>query len=139
MSSELTAPDGWEVVTEPAVGTRLVAAEPEHGGFRANLVVTSVACGGLSFSEWQAGTDVVLGRTLDRYLVIDLERVAVAGHPGGRRLAHHVGPTGEALTMEQWFTAVDDVGHTLTATVPTSRYLDLSDTMGRAAASWRPS
>ncbi|WP_460835203.1 hypothetical protein [Nocardioides hungaricus] len=138
MSTDLRLPTGWEVVADPAVGTVLVAAEPERDGFRANLVVTTVPCGGLSFPAWQAGTDVVLGRALDRYLVIDLERLDVGGRPGGRRLAHYVGPRGEALTMEQWFTAADDVGHTLTATVPTARYLDLGAAVARAADSWRP-
>lgn len=136
MPPEIDLPQGWDVVTDPIEGTVLVAAEP-GGTFRANLVLTRVPCGGLSLGDWQAGTDVVLGRSLDRYLVIDLELLEVAGHPGGRRLAHHVSPDGQALTMEQWFTRVDDVGHTLTATVPTDRYLELGEAVARAATSWR--
>ena len=40
--------------------------------------------------------------------------------------------------MEQWFTQIDDVGYTLTATVETARYDALADTLAAAAASWSP-
>lgn len=145
MPAELTAPPGWEVHDRPAVGARLVLVEPAgppspsgSSGFRANLVVTAVPAGGLSFRDWQAGSDEILARALDDYLLIDLERLEVAGRPGGRRLAHHAGPRGEALTMEQWFTLVGDVGHTLTATVDTARYDELADLLATTAAGWRP-
>lgn len=139
MPAELTAPPGWEVHDRPAAGARLVVVEPAGPApFRANLVVTAVPVGGLSFRDWQAGSDEILARALDDYLLIDLERLELAGRPGGRRLAHHAGPGGEALTMEQWFTLVDDVGHTLTATVDTGRYDELADLFATAAAGWRP-
>ena len=139
MPAELTAPPGWEVHDRPAAGARLVVVEPAGPAlFRANLVVTAVPAGGLSFRDWQAGSDEILARALDDYLLIDLERLEVDGRPGGRRLAHHAGPGGEALTMEQWFTLVDDVGHTLTATVDTARYDELADLLATTAAGWRP-
>lgn len=135
-------PPGWVRAPEPPDGTDLVAAEPGDpdapGAFRANVVVTRTPLGGMSFRDWQAGTDELLPRTLEGYLLVDLERVAVGGAPGGRRLAHHTGPCGEALTLEQWFVAVGDVGHTLTATCPTPRYDELADPVARVAASWRP-
>ncbi len=39
--------------------------------------------------------------------------------------------------MEQWFTQIDDVGYTLTATVETVRYDTLADALATSAASWR--
>jgi hypothetical protein len=80
----------------------------------------------------------LLPRMLDGYLLVDLERLEFHGRPAGRRLAHHTGPGGQALTMEQWFTQIDDVGYTLTATVETARYDALADTLAAAAASWSP-
>ncbi|NYD40532.1 hypothetical protein [Nocardioides panaciterrulae] len=114
------------------------ALEPASGRFRSNVVVTEQPTGGLGFRDWQAGTDELLPRTLPDYLLVDLERLELDGHPAGRRLAHHAGPAGEALTMEQWFVLVDGVGHTLTATVETWRYDELADSLAGVAASWRP-
>ncbi len=115
-----------------------VALEPESGRFRTNVVVTEQPTGGLDFRDWQAGTEELLPRTLPDYLLVDLERLEVDGLPAGRRLAHHAGPGGEALTMEQWFVLVDGTGHTLTATVETWRYDELADSLAGVAASWRP-
>jgi hypothetical protein len=80
----------------------------------------------------------VLPRALGDYLLVDLERVEIDGHPGGRRLAHHVDEAGRALTLEQWFVLDGDRGWTLTATVDTLRYDELADTCATAAAGWRP-
>ena len=135
----LSVPPGWEILEDPPETTLLVARGPaRQEAFRPNLVVTAQDTGGLDFRDWQAGTDELLPRILDAYLLVDLERLEIDGHPGGRRLAHHTGPAGEALTMEQWFTLVDGVGHTLTATVETWRYDELADALATAAASWRP-
>lgn len=135
-------PADWEVVLAPADGIALVArapADPEApAAFRANLVLTEVPTGELSFRDWQAGTDELLPRVLEDYLLVDLERGEIAGRVAGRRLAHHRGPGGEALTMEQWFVLVEDVGHTLTATAPTAAYDGLADLFAAVAARWRP-
>jgi hypothetical protein len=48
------------------------------------------------------------------------------------------GPGGSALTMEQWFVAIDGVGHTLTATVLTSDYATWAAQIDAAAATWSP-
>jgi hypothetical protein len=136
------APGTWETVTPPGPDITWVAREPvdpsDPSRFRANLVLTAVTTAGMSFRDWQAGTDELLPRVLDDYLLVDLERLEVGGRPGGRRLAHHAGPGGEALTMEQWFVLVDDVGHTLTATVDTWRYDELADVCAEVARRWRP-
>lgn len=140
---QLLVPDGWEVLTEGLPeGTTLIAREPAEprapDRFRANLVVTEVSTGGLGFRDWQVGTDELLPRILDDYVLVDLERLEIDGRPAGRRLAHHAGPAGEALTMEQWFTLVEGIGHTLTATVETWRYDELADACAQVAAGWRP-
>lgn len=138
----LTPPPGWEVLSEPPPGTAWVAVEPayptEPERFRANLVLTVHPTGGLSFRDWQVGSDELLPRTLEDYLLVDLEKLEVGGLPGGRRLAHHAGPRGQALTMEQWFVLLDDTGHTLTATTETWRYDELADICAAVAAGWRP-
>jgi hypothetical protein len=139
---ELSLPPGGEVLGDDTGQPVLIAREPVDAErpdrFRANVVLTATPVAGLSFRDWQAGTDELLPRTLDDYLPVDLEKLDVAGRPGGRRLAHHASPDGRALTMEQWFTLVDDVGHTLTATVETWRYDELADLCAAVARSWRP-
>lgn len=118
------------------------AVEPrqpdEPGRFRANLVLTCDDTTGMTFRDWQVATDEVLPRALDDYLLVDLEKVEVDGHPGGRRLAHHVDASGRALTMEQWCTLAGDRGWTLTATCETWSYDDLAEAFAATAAVWRP-
>lgn len=129
--ARISVPDGWEILCDEESDT-LVALEPgepgEPGtGFRANLVLSVVANGDLSFRDWQVATDATLPEMLTDYQLLDLEKLDVAGRPGGRRLAHHVSPDGVPLTMEQWFTAVGGTGYTLTATVDSWRYDELAD------------
>lgn len=135
-------PPGWETLAGPLPVALWAAVHPEHperpGLFRSNLVLTCDDLGGMSFRDWQAGTDEVLRRTLADYLLVDLERLQVDGRPGGRRLAHHVDDAGRALTMEQWFTQDGDRGWTLTATVDTWFYDGVADDLAGVAATWRP-
>jgi hypothetical protein len=134
-------PAGWTFTSDNPPGTAAVALEPpdpqDPGRFRANLVLTLDAIGQLSFSDWQNGTDELLPRVLTGYLVVDLEHLSGGDRPAGRRLAAYVGPQGQALTMEQWFTRIGDLGHTLTATVETVRYDELADTFRVTADQWR--
>ena len=135
-------PLGWDKVARPRPGTVWTAVEPadleQRDRFRANLVLTCDALGGLTFRDWQVASDEVLPTMLQDYLLIDLERLEVDGRPGGRRLAHHVDHAARALTMEQWFVAGDDLGWTLTATVETWSYDGVADELAGIAASWRP-
>ncbi len=122
--ARMSVPEGWEILVAEDSDT-VVALEPAadgDDGFRANLVLSVVGNDGMSFRDWQTATDETLPAMLQDYLLLDLEKRPVAGLPGGRRLAHHVSPEGVALTMEQWFTVVDGVGFTLTATVDSWRY-----------------
>jgi hypothetical protein len=117
-------PTSWEILSDPTPDVALVALEPaaEPEVFRANLVLTIGPLGGRSLGQWQAISEAALAAALTDYRLIDLEQLDVAGHPGGRRLAHHVTPAGVPVTLEQWFTVVSDLGCTLTGTVSTVRY-----------------
>ena len=133
--ARMSVPEEWEVLTSEDSDT-VVALEPSAPGdevFRANLVLSVVDNGGLGFRDWQTATDEVLPAMLQDYLLLDLEKRPVAGLAGGRRLAHHVSPEGVALTMEQWFTVVDGVGFTLTATVDSWRYDQWADELAALA------
>jgi hypothetical protein len=118
------------------------AVEPldldDPGRFRANLVLTCDDTTAMTFRDWQAATDEVLPHVLDDYLLVDLERIELDGHPGGRRLAHHADAAGRALTMEQWFVLDGDRGWTLTATCETWSYDELAEAFAAVAEAWRP-
>lgn len=133
--ARMSVPDGWEVLSAQDSDT-VVALEPAteaEEAFRANLVLSVVDNDGMSFRDWQTATDEVLPEMLQDYLLLDLEKRPVAGLAGGRRLAHHLSPEGVALTMEQWFTVVDGVGFTLTATVDSWRYDAWADELATLA------
>ena len=135
-------PQGWDKVARPPAGAVWAAVEPvdlaRPDRFRANLVLTCDDLGGLTFRDWQVGSDEVLPTMLEDYLLVDLEHLDVDGLPGGRRLAHHVDQTARALTMEQWFVADGGRGWTLTATVETWSYDELAGELAGVAAAWRP-
>ncbi len=132
-------PADWEIRLDPAEGTAYAVLEAPreidgHPAFRANLVATVGTTGGLGFRDWQAGTDELLPRVLADYQLIDLEKLTIDRHPGGRRLAHHASEEAGPLTMEQWFALVDGTGYTLTATVDTGRYDGFADLFAQVAA-----
>lgn len=116
-----------------------VALEPQRtdGGFRANLVLTVVDNAALTFRDWQAGTDRLLPILLEDYEVIDLQRLTVAGHPGGRRSATHRDACGRPLLMNQWFASVQSQGVTLTATADAASFGLLNSTFVAASRSLR--
>ncbi|MFE6507736.1 hypothetical protein ACFVDI_07350 [Nocardioides sp. NPDC057767] len=133
----LVLPDGWESV-DPPEGVRFLALAPADGTFRANITVTAQTNGDLGFRDWQVGSEMAFVQMMPGYTPIDLERLTIAGQEAGRRLAMYDGPGGSALTMEQWFVAIDGVGHTLTATVPTSDYAAWATLLDATAATWVP-
>jgi len=131
----LLVPTGWDVLVDVEPGTPLVAVEPDRQSWRANVVLTRTELEGLSFRDWQVGTDELLARTLHDYRLLDLERLTVAGRDGGRRLAHHVTAKGVAVVLEQWCVAVGAVGWALTSTVDVERHDLLTDVAAACAAS----
>ena len=135
--AEVTLPDGWEILPDQPPGTAAAREPVADEGFRANLVLTRADNAEIDFRDWQVATDELLPRMLNDYLLLDLERCEVAGRPGGRRLAHHVTPDGVAVTMEQWFTSADGVGHTLTATIDSWRYDAVAAAWASVAAGLR--
>ena len=137
LGSSVEVPDDWELLETAAV-------EPADGNaFRASAVLSAEPLGDVDFSTWQDSADAAAAKVLTDFRLLDREHVTIAatlvhaGHPGGRRLAHHLAPTGHALAMEQWFTVVDSVGWTLTLTVDAPRYDLLADRFTDIAASWR--
>lgn len=141
-------PADWSV--SYANPTTCVALEPRRysGEFRTNIVLTVVTNGSMAFRTWQAGTDRLLPIMLHDYEVIDLERLDVAGHPGGRRLARHRAPCGRPVLLNQWFANIDGMGGgmdgdcgpnrlgiTLTGTADALLFVLVNATFERAAAS----
>ncbi|WP_250445793.1 DUF1795 domain-containing protein [Actinotalea sp. C106] len=114
----LEVPPGWEVVEAPSPGVALVVVEPQDGTeFRSNLVLTvGELPPTMTFRDWQAGNDELLGSSLQEYLLVDLEHTEVGGLPAVRRLAHHTAPPDLPVTLQQWAVLVDGQGVTLSAT-----------------------
>lgn len=139
-------PPDWDRLARPPEETLWMAVEHHSFGsdrFRGTLAHTVEPLSGeIGMREWVHQTEDLASTTLPGYLLIDLERLGIAGQPGGRRLAHHTGPNDEALVLEQWFVIIDhtdrSVGHTLTATLATDRYDTLADVVATAVQSWHP-
>lgn len=136
--ARVSVPDGWELAVDERSRTAMALEPPrELGGvaaFRCNLVLNADDTA-LDFRQWQVNTDQLLPEVLTDYLLLDLERLEVAGHAGGRRLARHVAGDGTDVTMEQWFTLVGGTGFTVTATVDSWRYAALADQLSGHARS----
>ncbi|MGB5952988.1 MAG: hypothetical protein WBG57_10830 [Ornithinimicrobium sp.] len=111
------------------------ALEAPVAVFRANLVLTVVNNAELTFGQWQRASDHLLPIALKDYELLDVQKVRLAGRPGGRRLARHLSTSGEVLVMQQWFTVCGHLGVTLTATCDVGSYLLLLPQMQTAAVS----
>lgn len=125
-------PEAWDVLVDVDATTKLVALEPEHDGtaavgFRANLVVTVDEVGEQPFDAWQRGTDQILDQSLQGWVLLDLERLEVDGHPAVRRLGTYLAPDGPPVTLEQWAILRDSTGFTCSVTVATSAWPFLAD------------
>jgi len=126
-------PPGWStsVVSSAAVA----ALEPARDGtFRANLVLTVLPNGGLSFAQWQAHSDRVLPLVLRDYELIDLQKCSVATVPGGRRLSRYRAVDGRMLMLHQWFCAPGGIGVTLTSTCEVPSYAVVDERVRDAVA-----
>ena len=141
LGASVEVPDDWELIDTAA----LEPVDSEGDAFRASAVLSAEPLGDLDFSTWQDTADAAAPSVLTDFRLLDREHVTVdvrldpghPGHRGGRRVAHHLAPTGQALVMEQWVTLVDSVGWTLTLTVDAPRYDLLADLFADIAASWR--
>lgn len=130
----IAVPDTW--TTHLAVRGVPLTAVDDGPGFRTNAVLTySRLPDGMGFEDWQRTSDQLLPSTLHDFLLLDLERLDVAGRPGARRLAHHASKENESLTMEQWVTLVGSTGITLTLTCATLRYVELEPVLTALASS----
>jgi len=110
-----------EELSEPAA---VVCLEPNVGQpFCASIVVTLEPIDpNATFDDWQATTETQFATTLQRYMLIDLERAAMWGRPAVRRLGTHLSPVGMSVTFEQWCVAVGDCGITITCSAGTPVY-----------------
>ncbi len=135
----MPVPPGWDTAEDPAPGVALVAAEPDNGGFRANLVVTvDELPADLDLTSWQATVEPMLGTALHDYILIDAEETQVRGRPTFRRLAHHLVEKSGAVTMEQWAHTEGATGYTVTASVATLAYASLADLFAEVVDGWEP-
>ncbi len=112
---------------EPLVA--VIALEPPVEGidFRANIVVTIDDGHTGGFDQWQSEADQLLGRALNDWLLLDLERVTIDGHQGVRRLGHHATADNVPVVMEQWVALDGQTGYTVTFSVGAMAYDDLAD------------
>ena len=137
----LAVPLGWTTHTDINATTVLAALEAETPqtatlGFRANLVVTHDEEVGVGLDAWQRNVDVALDRTLRGWVLLDLERLEVSGHPAARRLATYLAPDGPPVTVEQWAVLRGDEGLTLSFTTATSTWDTWADQVAALGASF---
>lgn len=135
-------PAGWVEIDPAPAGLSLVALEPasdDPPAVRASITITEISDANLSFAQWQTGSELILARGLRDFTIVDREKLSFDGHRAGRRRATYLlADFGVPVTIEQWFTAADGVGRTLTATCSSARHGDLVDTFYDVALSWRP-
>lgn len=117
----LPIPDAWWWRADIDESTALIVLEPDVGQtFRANIVVTVVDVpDGLTFDDWRELNDQTNERELDDYLLLDADQYDHHGRQQFYRLAHHSGPEGEAITIQQWSIMRYRQGFTLTASTDT--------------------
>lgn len=117
----LPVPADWLITTPNEDVIRLVAAEPVEADSYASTIVLTVEQlqAGTGLRTWQQQVDLTLSTILCDYLLIDIEHCEVAGHPGVRRLSHHVTPEQHAVSLEQWSTIVGTAGLTVTVSIHT--------------------
>jgi hypothetical protein len=118
------APDDWDATSDTPAPIAAIALEPLDGQpFRASMVLTiDELPDGLDLNRWQKGAEIMRAQRSDDWLLIDLERLAVAGRPGARRLGTFAAPGGLSVTIEQWMTVIEGHGVTLTTTSATLAY-----------------
>jgi hypothetical protein len=131
-------PTAWERVEDSEDVTLITRELERYPWFRANLVVTiEQLAADMDLAGWVEAGLGLLERTLERWLLLDLEQTDIGGRPAHRTLAHHLSDAG-AVTMEQWTLVEATLGYTVTASVGTLEYDDLADQFATMAAGFRP-
>ena len=135
----LDVPAQWSHQRDAAPGIPFVSIADDDFGtnFRDNIVCTIAPTGGLAFRDWQRGVDDLLARTLDGWLLLDLETYELDGCPAVRRLGHHVTDQGIAVTLDQWVVQQGDAGLTVTLTAATAGYDAIADLAASIGSSIR--
>lgn len=135
----LPLPADWKRIEDVEPGVALIAMAPERPvWFRTNVVVTAERFrSGVTAGEWYDELLTLLPPALRDFTLIDVEQTRVGGWPACRFLAHHHAEPG-AVTMEQWATARNDTGYTLTASAATLEYDGLAELFTAIAGSFRP-
>ena len=136
----LPLPRIWELTEDPQPGVALTAVEPQGElAFRANLVVTVDDLEpDTDLEAWQDDCEAMMPDVLSGYQLLDRELSTDGTHPVLRRLAHHDGNGTASITMEQWALLVDGRGYTVTGSVATGGYADVTDMFTEIASRLRP-
>ncbi|HEU5387946.1 MAG TPA: hypothetical protein VFV73_18785 [Streptosporangiaceae bacterium] len=145
---ELPVPPGWQVLR--GAGAPLVLAWPLGPGpgvgseasasprFRPNAVATvEQPPASMGLSAYTAASIANMQRMLTGLNVIAIDVIVIAGHDGRRVLCGHRDGA-FALATEYWWTIVDGVATTLTASCQVEDYLDLSPVFENIAAGMVP-
>jgi hypothetical protein len=133
----LDLPPGFEVVGVDGVPLAARTAEPDPGGFHANLnVVAEQLPGDGDLERFVEDSLEQHVETLPAFRVIDREETTVAGVPAVRTLAHHAAG-GRALVLEQWRLARGDRAFTVSTTCPALDWPAAAGTLADAAETLR--
>src|SRR5690606_38641755 len=87
---------------------------------------------------WQAEATAMLPGLHEDCLLLDQEVVDLPAGPALRRLVHHAGSEGRAVTLEQWTLLSGGHGTTLSFSVASADYDGLADTIAGLVAAFEP-
>lgn len=125
MQWTMTQPEGWETVEVEEPGVLFACRLDAGDGFSPNVVLSEGSQGTDDLRSWQIAVDQMLAERLDGYLCLSLERTALVGQDGVRRVATYT-DHGFGRALVQYGAIVDGAALSLTGTVMT---LDLPDAL----------
>lgn len=134
---ELPVPEGWRLRTHVPDTVLVLVDETPSLGFHPNVVVTlEELADSADVSTWVTEQGAVLSKVLVDPLLLDVERVEVAGIGAQRLLCHH-DVDGHAVTLEQWVVPAGNFGWTLSASVASLAYDRYADLIGDVVEGFR--